>query len=571
MKGLPVLIMITPDDVLDWLEEQKIIHDILYTNNDGYIRLLKWLEENNAATPENCRVSNCWMLVEAAHKGDIWVLEWLRKHGAATIDDCRAQMCEAFYDALFNVRLPVVEWLHTQGAVTPDDYKSRDFPCSFVKFKGISMLGWLEKQGVNLSQVPLEYAVDIPAFEWLKARGANRYTGCLSAAAKRGSLHMLKWLKDHGLEDLSSDGYCALRHAAENGHTHVLEWLEEQGVATLENCREWACCILVNAAEKGDMSVLNWLDKVGAATPADCCVSNSAPLWHAIQKGHVEVAEWLLARGATMPDVWNKVGLISRVAYNNHLDMLKWLTKKCDVANYCSRDHWGVLYAAAYNGNIEMLNWLNVIKPITRDDYLKQMPWQYASAKGHIPVMQWLYEHGFLRQEDESSMYSALVNEKTDVAEWLYNHGMMTLKLKENKSIIDVANGSLPVLKWLHRHQMLVPADFDKCASLRLRLREMKSPAYDHLEILDWLTKERLFSPDSRAGLELFSSSITYNRRKILRWFAERVDLYWFEVNGIPKIWWDVWYKKQLSLILAGKRHKLRLPAELWELLNSYC
>jgi hypothetical protein len=190
-------------------------------------------------------------------------------------------------------------------------------------------------------------------------------------------------------------------------------------------------------------------------------------------------------------------------------------------------------------------------------------------------VIQWFYERGFLTrdcQEDETiivnSVYSAVVNGKTDVVEWLYKHGVMTqkdCKFKEYMSVIRaVHDGHLPVLKWLHRHQMLVPADFNN--------DKMKWQAfYGQLEILDWLAKERLFVPNSGTGVVMFSDAITHKRRRIIRWFAERVDLYWFEVHGIPKIWWDVWYKKQLFLILAGKRRKLRLPAELWELLNSYC
>lgn len=576
--------MITPDDVLDWLEEQKIIHNDYIGNTilknykpteDGYIRLLKWLEENDAATPENCRVSDCWMLVEAVRRGDMWVLEWLRKHGAATVDDCRAQRCEAFYSALFSSRLPVLEWLHAQGAVTPADYSySARMPYSF---KGISMLGWLEKQGaINVSSVKLN-AKDIPALEWLKARGAVCCTDCLLAAARSGCLHVLKWLKDHGLleEELNNHKSCfdALRYAAENGHTHVLQWLEEQGAATPENCREWECCILLTAAEKGDMTVLNWLDKVGAATPTDCQARNSGALWRAILGGHVEVAEWLLARGATMSADWQRVELIPRVAYNNHLDMLKWLTeKKYVLPDYCDGHHWSVLRNAAHNGNTDILNWLNEIKPITQADYRKQTPLQSAATECRIPVIQWFYERGFLtrdNQEDETiivnSVYSAVRNGRTEVVEWLYKHGVMTPKDCKNMSVIYAAHGGhLPVLKWLHSHQMLVPADFDN--------PEMRSLAfYGQLEILDWLAKERLFVPKSGAGVLLFSDSNLYKRKRILRWFAEHVDLHWFEVYRIPKIWWDVWYKKQLFLILAGKRRKLRLPAELWELLNSYC
>jgi hypothetical protein len=110
---------------------------------------------------------------------------------------------------------------------------------------------------------------------------------------------------------------------------------------------------------------------------------------------------------------------------------------------------------------------------------------------------------------------------------------------------------------------MLAPADFDN--------DEMKSLAfYGHLEILDWLTKERLFSPASGAGVAVFSSAIWHKRRRILKWFAEYVDLHWFD-SGFTKIWWDVWHKKQLLIILAGKRRGLRLPAELWDFLNRFC
>jgi hypothetical protein len=599
--------MITSEDVLDWLEEQKIIHNdyVRYTilrdyeyANDGYIRLLKWLEENNAATPENCRVSDCWMLTEAAHKGDIWVLEWLRKHGAATVDDCRAQGCDAFYKALYNMRLPVLEWLHAQNAVTLNDYSACAFglPYSIATSNGTYMLGWLEKRGLTTpahfrTNIALKCAAEngnIFALEWLKARGAvdPRYykdAGCLRAAAEKGCLCVLNWLKVHDLleaelccKEFSSE---ALRRAANNGHIKALEWLEAQGVATLENCREWECYILIKAAEKGNISVLNWLDKLGAATPADCCARNSDALRSAIINGHVAVAEWLLAHKAELPVDWQRDEIIPRVARNNHLKMLKWLAeKKCVVADYCDGKYSGVLRAAAHSGNIEILNWLNEIRPITRDNYRKQSPLQEAAAGGHIHVMQWFHERGFLArdsQEDESVIEDtvdfAVVNGKTDVIEWLYKQGVMTqkdCKFKETAVAIRAArDGHLSVLKCLHRYGMLAPADFDN--------DEMKSLAfYGHLEILDWLTKERLFSPASGAGVAVFSSAIWHKRRRILKWFAEYVDLHWFDsgfTKSFTKIWWDVWHKKQLLIILAGKRRGLRLPAELWDFLNRFC
>jgi N6-adenosine-specific RNA methylase IME4 len=43
-----------------------------------------------------------------------------------------------------------------------------------------------------------------------------------------------------------------------------------------------------------------------------------------------------------------------------------------------------------------------------------------------------------------------------------------------------------------------------------------------------------------------------------------------FAKLGRENVWWQVRRKSMLALVVAGKRKKIRLPPELWELVEQW-
>ena len=64
---------------------------------------------------------------------------------------------------------------------------------------------------------------------------------------------------------------------------------------------------------------------------------------------------------------------------------------------------------------------------------------------------------------------------------------------------------------------------------------------------------------------------------EVLRWFAWRLSEEEFvgpsrvpwETKARKKMWRDVRRESELAVVLAGRRRSLRLPPELWELVDA--
>jgi hypothetical protein len=56
----------------------------------------------------------------------------------------------------------------------------------------------------------------------------------------------------------------------------------------------------------------------------------------------------------------------------------------------------------------------------------------------------------------------------------------------------------------------------------------------------------------------------------VLEWLAAKLTLAEFAKLGRENVWWQVRRKNMLALVVAGKRKQLRLPPELWELVERW-
>jgi hypothetical protein len=56
----------------------------------------------------------------------------------------------------------------------------------------------------------------------------------------------------------------------------------------------------------------------------------------------------------------------------------------------------------------------------------------------------------------------------------------------------------------------------------------------------------------------------------VLEWLATKLTLAEFAKCRCENVWWQVKRKSMLALVVTGKRKKLRLPPELWELVEKW-
>lgn len=95
----------------------------------------------------------------------------------------------------------------------------------------------------------------------------------MEAAAREGSIQLLKWLSRNGCR--LCIGVC--NAAAEEGHFELLKWAIESGCS-------WGLKVGLNAARRGDLAMLRWVTDRGCAFDGRICSRAAAG-------GHLEVLQ----------------------------------------------------------------------------------------------------------------------------------------------------------------------------------------------------------------------------------------------------------------------------------------
>eukprot|EP00953_Heterococcus_sp_UTEX-ZZ885_P029752 15776-Heterococcus_DN1.PRE.2 len=152
-----------------------------------------------------------------------------------------------------------------------------------------------------------------------------------SHAARRGSIDMLRWLKEHGSVFEASN--CA--GAAAGGHQHVLQYLRDEGCEW-----DWSACSA--AAKHGHLDVLKWLREQGCPWECDEICGDAA------LSGSVEMLLYLQDEGCE----YNEDTMIG-AAMRGHRAVCEYL-----VAEQCPTDRYAC-QEAAENGHFEVVRFLH--------------------------------------------------------------------------------------------------------------------------------------------------------------------------------------------------------------------
>ncbi len=264
----------------------------------NHVTLLQWAYERGCPIVSRTRSIS----YTAASNGHTEILQWLRCHPqlyiasmpAAETDDETYDPDSLFWSvelcsrAAVNVRLITLQWLRNLDPPCPWD---RETAASAARDGHLSTLQWL------LSQQPpcpanercvlaaiewghleivqwLQTAPQAPHFEWSSAM--------TTAAASRGRIHILKWLRYELPMPCDWDSTACTRAAA-RGDFETLRWLRSQDPPCPwdeSTCRE--------AAECGWFEILKWLRSQDPPCPWDTTAIRGAEL-----EDHDEIAEWI--------------------------------------------------------------------------------------------------------------------------------------------------------------------------------------------------------------------------------------------------------------------------------------
>jgi hypothetical protein len=212
--------------------------------------------------------------------------------------------------------------------------------------------------------------------------------------------------------------------------------------------------------------------------------------------------------------------MIWSAVMDNRVDVLEWLHKHTPggvTAEDCRAYDNCALQWAAHNGHVAVLDWMHKCIPggVTAKDCRtnNNNALRLAASRGHMNVLEWLHQHipGGVTAED--------------------------CRTENNYALQHAAsNGHVGVLEWLHGH---IPGGVaaEDCR------------AYDNYA-LRWAAR------NGHVG--------------VLEWLATKLTLAEFAKCKCENVWWQVQLQvrreSMLALVVAGKRKKIRLPPELWEL-----
>jgi hypothetical protein len=150
----------------------------------------------------------------------------------------------------------------------------------------------------------------------------------------------------------------------------------------------------------------------------------------AAANGHVATLEWLLDIGIT----WYAEN-ICEAGKGGHLPVLQWAKKK--LLQFPAR---GKLSSCALSGNLDLLRWVKANNFSLRDSF------SWASANGHVHVMDWLLEQGESPQEERKQIYSqAGKGGHLAVFQWMSRKGFRAT-LEAVKAA--ARNGHVELVKW---------------------------------------------------------------------------------------------------------------------------
>ena len=377
----------------------------------GMFSLLEWAVESGCPLPS----STC---AAAARGGQLDILKWLRARR------CKWSTHEVIFWGAWGGHLDLLVWARENGPSCNFNQQLQWDPTCAAATRGhLHVLTWLKNEmripiSSNTSKAAAE-AGQIEVLKWMKVMKFDR-NYALQPAVKGGQLHVLKWLEGEGHVPIPWHGSQLYTDAILNNQFEVVKWLHSQGYLFTETC-----CAL--AARKGDLDLLKWLRERG-------CPWGALTLLEAAGGGYLAVLRYAMENGCfSSSDIATQ--LMTRAMESGNLDMLKYLKEK----GY----PWpsGFYEKAAARGYLDILKWLH-----QNGCPCPTTPASFAAAtNGHLSVLLWLYtEHGM--KLNTGHFEAAAEGGHVEVLTWLKENGC---QWKARACAKAAGAGKKEALQWL--------------------------------------------------------------------------------------------------------------------------
>jgi hypothetical protein len=200
--------------------------------------------------------------------------------------------------------------------------------------------------GMHLTILVMKGAAEcnqLSALQFLHVQRCRWHWSASTAAAKRGDLEMLRWIREHGC---NWNEHSILSEAASSGDVELAAWVKQQpGVV----CNESA---MVAAAAKGHTAMCEYLH-------AEQCPWNESACEGAAASGYVDTLRWLHEHGCP----WNRGRVCASAARGGSIGALEYMLQQ---------QQQGIPFTATL-----LTHLLN-----------------YAGAYNHLAAAQWLRQQG---------------------------------------------------------------------------------------------------------------------------------------------------------------------------------
>jgi hypothetical protein len=373
----------------------------------------------------------------------------------------------------------------------------------------------------------------IDLLRWARLRGVRWDSSVCRAAAHRGDLSMLRWLREQNGAPWDSHTANA---AAANGHLALLDWLLRAGAPTDATLYTWAVrsgqlLVLIRvlelpprvdinpvpsvtlAAETGRLDMLRMLTRYfGLDLGGQAAAPLDSAAFAAVRRGDLAILEWLVD-DLRVPLTAQHVGT---AAERGHLELLEWMRSREVTGN------GSVCALAAGAGQLAVLRWL----------HQTGVPWDErtcaaAAASGQLAALRFAREHGCSWNTDVLRL--AMKNRHRGLYSWAKQHGapsddrvldaaasvgdleQLLALIAEGVSwdsrlwLVAAGNGHLQVLQRLHLENcprndsdvweaacagnQLAVAEWLLAQNILWDARATASASWEgHLDLLRWLT-----------------------------------------------------------------------------------
>ena len=244
--------------------------------------------------------------------------------------------------------------------------------------------------------------------KWYNCCKLYNYQGVtpLLNAAASGHVSMMHWSLEHDdarIDEIDSDGNCALHFAARYGHTDAAEFLLERNAELVKIKNGTETCpgrtALHDAAEGGHLEVIKLLLRYNAEVDAQDAMGRT-PLFRAASNGHTQALQELISFGAS-PAIADEME-------NTALQL------------------------AALHGHRACVEVLLAAKSgINAKDALDRTPLLCAAEAGHLEVIKCLLRHGAdIKQQTDrgNALVNAISRGHEDVVRYLIENTEIELR-----------------------------------------------------------------------------------------------------------------------------------------------